>query len=223
MSKRWIERWFGDRRNITVINMVQEHLTITKNAVEELYNMVCEACEGEADKRELYNKIADLEKRADQIRRDMVDELAKREIFPTEREDLMELVRAVDWIADWARESGRILLLLPFKTFPEEMKISTSNMCKTNVSCVTALTDSIEVLSSDVAKAIELSNYVEILEEEIDEQYGICRKHLADLDYPEYEVGTLILLNEFLDSVEKIADWCENTTDIVRAVGVRIH
>lgn len=220
MSKGWLERWFGDRRNLTVINMVQDHLNITKNAVEELYNMVCDACEGEADKDALYNRVADLEKRADQIRREMVDELTKREIYPTEREDLMELVRAVDWIADWARESGRILLLLPFETFPEGMKTSISNMCKTNVRCVTVLTNSIETLSNDAAQAIELSNQVEMLEEEIDEQYSACRKHLVDLNYPEYKVGILILLNEFLDSVEMIADWCENTADIVRAVAV---
>ena len=223
MSKGWLERWFGDRRNLTVINMVQEHLNITKNAVEELYNMVCDACEGEADKNDLYNRVADLEKRADQIRRDMVDELTKRDIFPIEREDLMELVRAVDWIADWARESGRILLLLPIETFPDGMKTCISNMCKTNVSCVTVLSNSIKTLSTDASQAIELSNEVEMLEEEIDEQYSACRKHLAYLNYPEYRVGILILLNEFLDSVEMIADWCENTADIVRAVAVRVH
>jgi predicted phosphate transport protein (TIGR00153 family) len=206
MSRGWLERWFGDRRNLTVINMVQEHLGITKNAVQELYNMVYNACEGKADKNELYNRIADLEKRADQIRRDMVDELTKREIFPTEREDLMELVRAVDWIADWARESGRILLLLPIVTFPEDMKTSICNMCKTNVSCVTVLSNSIKTLSKDASQAIELSNEVEMLEEEIDEQYSACRKHLADLNYPEYKVGILILLNEFLDSVEMISE-----------------
>lgn len=223
MSKGWLERWFGDRRNLTIINMVQQHLELTKNAVEELYNMVNASFYGDSDKKKLYDKISILEKRADQIRRDMVNRLAERDIFPTEREDLMELVRAVDWIADWSREAGRILMILSIEKLPSELKTSISNMCKTNVSCVIALISSIKMLTKDSLKAIDLSNNVEMLEEEIDELYGNCRSVLVDLDYPNYRVVELILLNEFLDSIEMIADWCENTADIVRAVAVELQ
>jgi predicted phosphate transport protein (TIGR00153 family) len=223
MSKGWLERWFGDRRNIIILNMVQQHLDLTKNAVEELYNLVNASFDGNANKKKLYDKISILEKRADQIRRDMVNTLSERDAFPTEREDLMELVRAVDWIADWSREAGRILMILSVEKLPTELKTSITNMCKTNVNCVTALLSSIQMLTEDSIKAIDLSNNVEMLEEEIDELYGICRSQLIDLDYPEYRVGELILLNEFLDSVEMIADWCENTADIVRAVAVDLH
>jgi hypothetical protein len=223
MSRGWLNRWFANRRNQKVLDMVQKHLRLTEDAVQELYNMVCIACETKPEKEKLYQRVADLEKEADQIRRDMVDELTERDIFPTEREDLMELVRAVDWIADWAREAGRILLLIPFDKSPEAMKISASDMCKTNVDCVKALAECIRALPDDGLKAIDLSNRVEMLEEEIDEIYSICRKHLAYLDYPDFTIGSLILLNEFLDSVEMMADWCENTADIVRAVAVRIQ
>jgi hypothetical protein len=223
MSKGWLNRWFADRLNREVLDMVQRHLRLTEDAVEELYNMVCIACETEPEKEELYRRVADLEKEADQIRRDMVDKLTERDIYPTEREDLMELVRAVDWIADWAREAGRILLLIPFEKSPEEMKISVRDMCKDNVACVKALAECIRTLPRNGLKAIDLSNRVEMLEEEIDELYSICRKNLADLDYPDYSTGSMILLNEFLDSIEMMADWCENTADIVRAVAVRIQ
>jgi uncharacterized protein Yka (UPF0111/DUF47 family) len=55
----------------------------------------------------------------------------------------------------------------------------------------------------------------------LDELYSIARYHLANLEYPGFSVGALILLNEFLDALETIADWCENTADIVRAIAVR--
>lgn len=221
MSRGWLERWFGDRRNEIVLGMVRDHLELTQNAVKALYNMINESFEKGSHKEELYRRVSDLEMRADQLRRDMVDELTKRDVYPSEREDLMELVRAVDWVADWSKEAGRILNIIPFNTVPEDMKKAAQNMCKANMDCVTALAECIKALTKDPKEALEIANEVELLEEEIDELYSIARTHLAQLEYPGFSMGSLILLNEFLDALETIADWCENTADIVRAIAVR--
>jgi uncharacterized protein Yka (UPF0111/DUF47 family) len=101
--------------------------------------MVCSSCEGNADTSEYYTQISQLEMQADNLRRDRVTELSERDLFPTEREDLMELVRAVDWVADWSREAGRILTIILFENSPEEMKIAVQNMCKENNACVFVL------------------------------------------------------------------------------------
>lgn len=220
MSKR-ILRWFGDKRNEIILSMVRDHLDLTTQAVLGLYNMVCFSCEGNADTAEYYDQISQAEMQADNLRRDMVTELSERDLFPTEREDLMELVRAVDWVADWAREAGRILTIIPFEISPDEMKIAAQNMCKENYNCVVVLKKSIEALIDSPKTAIEFANEVELLEEDIDELYAIARRHLATLGFPGYSRGSLILLNEFLDAVETVADWCENTADIVRAIAVR--
>jgi len=124
-----VRRWFGDRRTKDVLEMVRKHLELTINAVQELYNMVCIACEKPSNKDSLYQKISDIEMEADQLRRTMVTELTTKDIFPTEREDLMELVRAVDWVADWAREAGRILVIIPF----DEVPIQNERSCSGNV------------------------------------------------------------------------------------------
>ncbi len=221
MSRRWLERWFGNRRNEIVLGMVQEHLKITQSAVEELYNMVYSAGRCDSDKETVYSKVSDLEMKADQLRRDMVEELTKRDVFASEREDLMELVRAVDWIADWAKEAGRILVLVPFDTVPDEMKRTAEEMCKANIDCVNVLAKSINSLLTNPSEALEFADNVELFEESIDDLYSIARSHLAKEDFPSFSMGSLILLNEFLDSIETVADWCENTADIVRAIAVR--
>ena len=221
MSRRWLERWFGNRRNEIVLGMVQEHLKITQNAVEELYNMVCSAGRDDSDKEAVYSKVSDLEKKADQLRRDMVEELTKRDVFASEREDLMELVRAVDWIADWAKEAGRILVLVPFDTVPDDMKRTAEEMCKANIDCVNVLAKSINSLLTNPSEALEFAVNVELFEVSIDDLYSIARGHLAKQEFPRFSMGSLILLNEFLDSIETVADWCENTADIVRAIAVR--
>ena len=127
MSER-ILRWFGDKRNETVLEMTHRHLELTTEAVKQLYKMVRTASDDQA-KKTFYETISQHEMKADQIRREMVTELSNRALYPTERNDLMELVRAVDWIADWAREAARILVIIPFFKLPQELKGSIEDMC----------------------------------------------------------------------------------------------
>jgi len=204
--------------------MVEDHLELTQRAVNSLYEMVEAAAECDPDKcKRSYMSVSDMEMQADELRRRMVEELTEGEMFPEERDDLMEMVRAVDWIADWSKEAGRILNSIPFEKAPDEMKEAAMNMVRANVDCVKVLTHCIRVLPKDSLKALSLANEVEMLEENIDDLYEEARKHFATLEFPEFTTGALILLNEFLDAIETVADWCENTADIVRAIAVRQH
>jgi len=221
MAKR-LFGWFAPKRGENVLEMVEQHLELTQNAVKDLYRMVeAAALYKEADSKALFESISQLEMRADALRREMVMELTRSEMFPEERNDLMELVRAVDWVADWSKEAGRILAIIPFHKAPDEMKVAAQNMCKANVDCVSVLGKMIKVLPKDPKQALSLADEVEMLEEEIDELYSVARVHLAELQFPGFSAGALILLNMFLDAVETIADWGENTADIVRAIAVR--
>ena len=223
MAKR-LFGWFAPKRGEKILEMVESHLELTKMAVSDLYKMVEAAGKGEtADSKSFFESLSQMEMKADALRREMVEELTRSEMFPEEREDLMELVRAVDWVADWSREAGRILAIIPFDRAPEEMKEAAQNMCRANNYCVSVLAKCIDVLPKDTQEAINLANKVEMLEEEMDELYGIARRHLATLEFEGFTTGSLILLNMFLDALETVADWCENTADIVRAVAVRIR
>jgi predicted phosphate transport protein (TIGR00153 family) len=223
MTKR-LFGWFTPKRSDAVLEMVEDHLELTQNAVSDLYRMVeASASNLEKERKDFFESVSQMEMRADELRRQMVDELTKSEMFPEERDDLMELVRAVDWVADWSKEAGRILVLIPFEKAPDEIKVAAQNLCRANVDCVTVLGKCIKVLLKKPAEALNLANEVEVLEEEIDELYGHARAHLAQLEFEGFTVGALILLSQFLDAVETIADWCENTADIVRAVAVRVQ
>ena len=221
MSRK-IFGWFAPKRGQKVLEMVEDHLELTQKAVNSLYEMVEAAAECDPDKcKKSYMNVSEMEMRADELRRRMVEELTEGEMFPEERDDLMELVRAVDWIADWSKEAGRILNSIPYEKAPDEIKVATMNMVRADVDCVKVLTHCIRVLPKDGKKALTLANEVEMLEENIDDLYEKARKHFATLEFPSFTTGALILLNEFLDAIETIADWCENTADIVRAIAVR--
>jgi predicted phosphate transport protein (TIGR00153 family) len=202
--------------------MAEKHLELTKSAVMEMYSMVDAAAHCDANKcLTHYMSLSRMEMEADELRRQMVDALTKSEMFPEERDDLMELVRAVDWIADWSKEAGRILNVIHLDKAPQEMRDAALNMAKADADCVSVLDECLKVISTDPKEAINLANKVELLEEDIDELYSQARQHLANLEFNDWTTGSLILLNEFLDALETVADWCENTADIVRAVSVR--
>ncbi|MCW4049663.1 MAG: DUF47 family protein [Candidatus Bathyarchaeota archaeon] len=220
MSER-ILRWFGDRRNETVLEMTHRHLEYTTEAVRQLYEMVRSVGESPDDKKRFYETISQHEMHADQIRREMVTELSKRELYPSERGDLMELVRAVDWIADWAREAGRILVIIPFHILPTEFKGAIEDMCRENYSCVRVLAKCIHELSNDPKKALDFADQVELFEQNLDDLYGKARNHFVELDI-DMTRGAMILLNEFIKSIETVSDWCENTADVARAIAIRV-
>jgi len=222
VSRIKLFKWFAPQRGVKIFEMVQEHLTLTSGAVDELANMVKSAAAGEkTEKWKLFEKLSALEIDADALRRKIAEELTTGEFFPEEREDLMELVRAVDWIADWSREAGRILDVIPFEKFSEEMKIAASNMCEGNKECVAKLMASIQKLPENVKEALNLAEDVERWEEKVDSLYDQARRIMATLNPKGVTVGQMILLNMFLDAIETVADWCENTADIVRVIAVR--
>ena len=221
MSKK-LFGWFAPSRGEDVLDMAEKHLELTENAVRELYSMVDAAAKCDREKCTThYMSVSRMEMEADDLRRKMVDALTKSEMFPEERGDLMELVRAVDWIADWSKEAGRILNVIQLDKAPTEMREAALNMVKADTVCVGVLKECLKKVTTDPKEAINLANKVELLEEDTDELYSQARKHLATLEFKGWTMGSLILLNEFLDSLETIADWCENTADIVRAVSVR--
>ncbi len=223
MSKK-LFGWFAPHRGEDILETAEKHLELTLNAVRELYNMVDAAAKCDrADCSSHYMNLSRMEMEADELRRQMVDALTKSEMFPEERGDLMELVRAVDWIADWSKEAGRILNVIQLDKASEEMKQAALNMVKADADCVVVLTECLKNMSKNPKEALNLANKVELLEEDTDELYSQARKILADFDFKGWTIGSVILLNEFLDALETVADWCENTADIVRAISVRMR
>jgi predicted phosphate transport protein (TIGR00153 family) len=220
MSER-ILRWFGDRRTETVIDMTHRHLELTTEAVKQLYEMVRTASDDQ-EKKAFYEAISQNEMKADQIRREMVTELSKRELYPTERDDLMELVRAVDWIADWAREAARILVIIPFYKLTPEFKGTIEDMCKENYSIVRVLAKCIHALSTNPKEAMDYADQVELLESDLDDLFGSARNHFVELGDIGMTRGALILVNELMQAIETVSDWCENTADIARAIAIRV-
>ncbi len=215
--------WFEKRRQTKAMQLMQNHLALATGAVEELAKAIQFKIEGD-DKAadEALSSLSKMEEEADRLRRDISQDLTKGEVPPAERDDLLHLSKRVDMIADWSRESGRVLSATPLSKMPSELAVLCLDMIETVKECVWAARKCVDRLTSDLKEALEWAEKVERLEEKVDEQYIEARRHYSKLDYSKVNLGEVILLSQLLDAIENVADWCENTVDQVRVVAVRM-
>jgi len=122
-------KWFEKRRETKAITIMQRHLATTMSAVEDLERAVkASVSNDERETKESINRVMSAEKEADRLRRVVMIELARGELPPIDREDLMHLMKRVDMVADWSRESTRILGATPMQDVPNSLKKATVEM-----------------------------------------------------------------------------------------------
>jgi uncharacterized protein Yka (UPF0111/DUF47 family) len=94
-------------------------------------------------------------------------------------------------------------------------------MTKACTSAVRLLSDCVDMLLEDRHQTLELANEVEMVEVNIDEMYSVVLGYIANLNFSCWSSGSLILLAEFLQAIEMVSDWCENSVDLIRAIAIR--
>jgi predicted phosphate transport protein (TIGR00153 family) len=214
-------KWFEKRRETKAIISMQRHLATTISAVEDLERAVKAAVSGnEKEEKAAIDRVTSAEKEADRLRRVVMTELARGELPPTDREDLMHLMKRVDMIADWSRESTRILNATPMQDVPETLKKAAVQMAEGVRECAATLRKTINSMTEKPEEeALKAADEVERLEEKVDDLFEESRQLLAKEE--KLKVGAAILMNELFEAIELAADACEDACDQVRVIVVR--
>ncbi|WXG44702.1 MAG: DUF47 family protein [Promethearchaeati archaeon SRVP18_Atabeyarchaeia-1] len=220
-----MSRWFETRREVRVIGLIRRHAKLAAASTEELLKGTEAATKGRKNELEIsYQSQTRLDKEADALRKEIIMELNKGHLAPEDRADLITLAREANWILDYAHEAEGMLLLVNLNTLPKKIQETVLEMsrmvrdgAKDTVECIGLVAD------KKLDEALSLSNDVEKLEEEVDEKYLGAREVLSEMGGPEYKAGQLIILSQFLEAVENVADRCEFTIDQVRAMVVHLR
>jgi len=217
-----LESWLKSRRKVQAITMVGEHSKDTVMAIEELERCISFAVEGKTeDLARCFNVLTLKEKEADVLKKKIIIELAKGDLPPNEREDLMRLARAVDQVIDWINETGRILVEFELNKMPEGIKTIILDMVGVVKNCVVKLDYCTgKLIGKNFDDALTAADAVERLEEEMDDLYQRGRRAINGMKGSDVEIGPTILLTQFLDAMENIADRCEDTIDEIRTISV---
>lgn len=213
-------KWFEKRREIKAILMMQRHLATTVSTVEDLERTVKAAVRhDEKESKECIERVISAEKEADSLRKAAMIELAKGELPPADREDLMNLMKCIDMVADWSQESIRVLCATPMEEVPENLKQALVKMVEGVKECATALRKCINRMTEKPEEALQAADEVERLEEKVDSLFEDSRRLIAREE--KMRVGTAILMNALFEAIEMVADRCEDACDQVRLIVVR--
>ena len=214
-ERKSLMEWFGKRRESLVIRGLKDHVRAVGDATAELNKAVAALCNSDTEKAvEALNCMLLSEKEADTIEERVSMELSKGDMEPKEREDLLRLIRRMDFVADWSKESGMNLqLILEAKvqvpvslwTHYHEMTIELERAAK-------ELRASIEQLGINEELADKHSREVERLEHVLDELYFVTKKEIL---FSNIDPRAVFLLRDMLHGIENASDSCKDVADII--------
>ncbi len=213
-------KWFEKRRETKTLTTVQRHLALAMGIVEDLDKAIAAAIKNEEkEMRKCVERVASSEKEADTLRRKVMDEISKGELSGTDREDLMGLVKRVDMVADWSRESTRILGAIPMKEVPESIKDEITIMVNSVKECASSLQKCVNRMMTKPEEALQAADAVEREEEKVDDIHEKARILIGREDLP--RAGVAVLISQLFEAIEMIADSCEDACDQIRIIMVR--
>ena len=213
-------KWFEKRRETKALTTVQRHLALTMGIVEDLDKAIAAAIRNEEkEMRKCVERVASSEKEADTLRRKVMDEISKGELSATDREDLMDLVKRVDVVADWSRESTRILGAIPMTEVPKSIKDEITIMVNSVRECASSLQKCVNKMMTKPEEALQAADAVEREEEKVDDIHEKARILIGREDLP--RAGVAVLISQLFEAIEMIADSCEDACDQIRIIMVR--
>jgi predicted phosphate transport protein (TIGR00153 family) len=193
---------------------------LTTGIVEDLEKAIRAAIEGDLkEMRNCVERVASSEKEADGLRRNVMDEISTGELSSDDREDLMDLVKRVDMVADWSRESSRILGAIPMEYIPMSIKNVSVEMIVSVKQCTVSLQRCVNKMMTKPEEALQAADAVEREEEKVDDIHEKTRILLGKEDLP--RAGVAVLIGQLFEAIEMIADSCEDACDQVRVIKVR--
>lgn len=208
--------WFEKRHRSRTLNLAYKQMVKAIDTVVELERAMLAASNGRREEAEkCLERLLLAEEEVDDLRRVVFEELSKGSLRLTDREDLMHLIKRLDVMADYVKDSARSVKVLIDSYVPKEIWDGCVNMAGRLVECAKILHKSIEKLGSDLDMARELAHKVDLIEHEVDEAYLKMRTLFIKYG-KEVDAATLIILKDLVEFMEHVADICTDTGDYIR-------
>ncbi len=212
--------WLKARRTVKVMGLIQEHSEKVLQVADEFLKVVDASIEGrQQDLEEAFKREQLREREGDMLRRKIMEELAKGQLAPEEREYIMRLARQMDLVADYAHGASRILTFLPLKNTDDVLKQQIREMCIKTRDCVASLNSCVkELVEKNIEGASHYADMVENLEEDVDQFHMKTRETVLGEFYSKVDPRIVAFLSEFFEAVEETSDRCEDCTDQIKVL-----
>ena len=214
-----MERWFENRRKSKVLEIAYRQMTVALDTTNDLEKAIIAASKGDGEvARVTIDRLFQIEDEIDNLRRTVYEELTKGSLPPKDREDIMNVVKNLDRMADHVKDAARNVLVLLEADVPRELWNAFSSMSSSLVSTAATLQESLKNLGVDNTRARMISEKVEEEETKVDKKFLEIKSLL--LKHGTINPAVLLILKDLLDSIEAAADSCADTGDYVRILTV---
>jgi len=215
-------RWLGRRREREVIAHCLRHLSVVEEEARSLISEVKHVIEGKENVLKSYKRVFELERDADQVKREIIDALSTELFHPLSREELVRLTLTIDDIANLLKSAGRRLLVLVrvIETPRREIVERYSAILEKVLQQILLLKDAIALLAEDTKEAIKKADEVERLEEEVDEIRSEVEEQILHLCHQDLSFAECLLYLRILEIIEGSSDKCEDVGDVVRSIAL---
>ncbi|HDN63319.1 MAG TPA: DUF47 family protein [Candidatus Bathyarchaeota archaeon] len=215
-----MERWFARRRRNKVLDLAYRQMTLALDTVSELEKAIRMISKGKVkEAKARIDHLFLIEEDIDTLRRTVLEELTKGSLPAKTREDIMHLVKRLDVMADHVKDSARNVIILSEVELPADIWRRYGDLASDLVKCATLLRKSLEKLGNNPEEARRLSQEVDDAEKIADRKYLEIKTSLIK-DWRELKAAPIMILKDLLDTMENIADTCDDTADYIRILTV---
>ncbi len=158
-------------------------------------------------------KISALEKKGDEVAREVFDQLHKTFVTPFDRNDIHHLAGGLDEVLDQIHRTARRLVLYQVKNTPEDI-IRLGGLLIQATQALQKAVSAIETLSRSEF-ILQTCQVVNEIEENTDSIILTGMSHLFSV---ELDFKALLKMKEIYESFQAIFKSCKNTANVVRSI-----
>ncbi|MCS7098368.1 MAG: DUF47 family protein [Candidatus Methanomethyliaceae archaeon] len=212
--------WLSRQTEKEIIKLCENHLNKVFQIVEKFKQFIEKYVKNDIEGcRRIALEISNLEREADEVKENIIEELMKSTFHPMDQDEIIKLVTTSDDIAAHMKSATRKLIYTIPNEVPINIKDGLVEIVNLLVDEKNALKETIEafVNKGDVKKMAEKT---ERLEEIIDDvRVDVMAQVLKWGDGCEY-VSNWLMVKESIENIESASDKMEDTADIIRAMTI---
>lgn len=202
--------FLGRDREKQTISLMKEHMAMVYRVVVELNNAFNALKEKNIVLlREKRSSISMLEGKADDIRRNIEENLYSGAFLPGSRSRILDFTEKVDEIADVAEDVAKLTAFLEEEVIAEELLQTLQMLLKETKDCAEFLSKCMDNMN-DVEKIRSLVKEVGVKEHEIDAIEGQAFQMLYK---GRYDAKDLMLLSKLIEYMGEISNRTEDASD----------
>ena len=213
----WLD--FARARRSKTLDLAHKEIVLAIKTVTELTEVIKAVAEGKRDEMEKHlQALFSDEIEVDNLRRLVLEDLAREALLVKYREVLMHIVKRLDLMADYVKDSARNIKILQDAVVPAEIWNEIAKIAETLVIEAGLLGSTIETLGIAPPQVRDLAEKVDEQEHIVDD-YQLKMRALI-FGNKRFSFAAKLFLRDLLNCLEEIADTCADVADYVRVLAV---